>query len=358
MSPRPLFFPPHTLSQMSRAVTLGLRHQLLSGGREHPCNHISQLSPGGRCPALGQMNLNVKPQLTKLGLQSVAECFFKCVGWQQISVGVISFRDWGSPLQQANVFWWDLVCGSLWTHPAPVTPVALATTHQVPPLLCLGEHLWKPEWWWRTVSGVILGNETYKVSVVRENVFLVFLILCSWAVQIQSRPLQVTPSHALSLGSMPFPTVSLNCPSAWNLQRWELLDYLTSSGNCYDKQNQWLSIVCWACFSCVLSEFLPAAASPCIGTLPCFVPLLAAPTLMETMSGEQDQVLARDGSGYRCNFPHLHPCCHSASHSSRALCYPYGLCPLGGRWQWFKNYFMALHQGRVSCYNVFWWCIP
>lgn len=36
MPPRPLFFPPHTRSQMSRAVILGLRHQLLSAGRGAP----------------------------------------------------------------------------------------------------------------------------------------------------------------------------------------------------------------------------------------------------------------------------------------------------------------------------------
>lgn len=264
------------------------------------------------------------------------------------------------PLCSGPVYFDGIWCVTtrLWTHPAPVTPITLAITHQVPPLLCLGRHLWKPEWGWRIVSGVILGNETYKVSVIRENVFLIFLILChdSWAAQIQSKPLQVTPPHALSLGSMPFWTVSLNCPSAWNLlQRWEILDYLTSSGNCYKNKKQWLFRVCRVCFSCVLSEFLPAAAAPCMGPLligvkefcptPCCHHLMG-PT---PMSGEQEMVLARNGSGYRCHFPHLHLCCYSASHSNRALFYPYGLCPLGGRWQWFKNYSIFLHQGRFSC---------
>lgn len=39
-------------------------------------------------------------------------------------------------------------------------------------------------------------------------------------------------------------------------------------------------------------------------------------------SGKQDQVLARDGSGYRCHFPHLGLHWHSASHSNRALFCP------------------------------------
>lgn len=230
------------------------------------------------------------------------------------------------------------VAKRLWTHPAPVTPIALGTTHQMPPLLCLEGHLWKPEWGWRIVSGVILGYETYKVSVVRENLFLVFLISCSWAAQIQSRPLQVTPPHALGLGSMPFLTVSLNCPSAWNLlQRWEILDNLTSSGNCYEKKNPVIvQSVPGLFFLCIV--WVPACCCfPLHGSFTLFCPTPCCPHLDGAHPHEWGTGPSFGKRWFRVQMSFSSSTSLlSAFHSKRALFYPYGLCPLGGRWQWFK----------------------
>lgn len=248
-----------------------------------------------------------------------------------MSVAVISFR--GSPLQQASVFWWHLGCSSRALNPAPATPIASTTTHQVPPLLCLGGHLWKPQWGWRIVSGMVLGNEMYKVSVVRQNV-LVFLILCGWAAQIQSRPLQMTPPHALSLGSVPFPTVSLNAHQPEIFLKYEKYKIFSPPQETVTRTK---TSDCPECAGLVFPVY-------CLGS--CLLLLPLAWVLCSVLSHsllsppwwnrEQDQILARDISGYRCHFPH--PClyCQSASHSNRVLFYPYGLCPLWERWQWFK----------------------
>lgn len=81
------------------------------------------------------MNLDIKPQFTKLGLQAVADCLFRCAKVAE-DVKWLSFQRQGllcSGQVYFDVIWF--VALRLSTLPALVIPIALARTPQIPPLL-------------------------------------------------------------------------------------------------------------------------------------------------------------------------------------------------------------------------------